>query len=86
LEGRPSGPLRILEGDEYDAARKLANKTNQAIRRANPEYFKGLEIHEIQPIKFGGSPTDINNKIFLDPQNHYEFSIFWDNLKNELRK
>ena len=30
--------------------------------------------------QFGGSPTDINNKIFLDPKDHDMFSKFWDRL------
>jgi hypothetical protein len=29
---RPSGPFRLLEGEEYQNARLLANKTNRALR------------------------------------------------------
>ncbi|MGN0436817.1 MAG: hypothetical protein ACI4D8_09340, partial [Wujia sp.] len=28
---KPEGPFRVLEGDEYNAARNLANKTNTKI-------------------------------------------------------
>ena len=60
---KPTGPFRLLDGDEYIAARNLANKTNAALHQANPQ-LKGLQIHEIHPVKFGGSPTDMSNKIF----------------------
>ena len=61
---RPTGPVRILEGAEYTAARNAANLANRAIHRANPG-LRGFQIHEIQPVKFGGSPIDFLNKIIL---------------------
>jgi len=82
---KPSGPFRLLEGAEYSAARKLANSTNMALRRADPITLKGLQIHEIHPIKFGGSPTDINNKIFLTPQEHRSYNSFWFKLQNSIK-
>jgi hypothetical protein len=83
LSGRgnkTNGAFRLLEGAEYTAARNLANSTNAVMRRANPEMFKGLQIHEIHPIKFGGSPTDLSNKIFLTPSQHAEYTNFWNAL------
>lgn len=77
---KPTGPFRLLEGAEYTSARNLANSTNAAIRRANPEMFKGLQIHEIHPVKFGGSPTDLSNKIFLTPSQHAQYTNFWNAL------
>jgi len=77
---KPTGPFRLLEGAEYTSARNLANSTNAAMRRANPEMFKGLQIHEIHPIKFGGSPTDLSNKIFLTPSQHAQYTNFWNAL------
>lgn len=74
---RPSGPMRLLTGAEYDAARTAANRANAALRRANPELYRGKQIHEIHPVKFGGSPTDPANKIALTPQEHYRFNEFW---------
>jgi len=49
----------MLEGDDYNTVRQQANKTNAATRRAD-SYYKdnNLEIHEVVPMKFGGSPTD----------------------------
>lgn len=77
---KPTGPFRLLEGAEYTSARNLANSTNLALRRANPEMFKGLQIHEIHPVKFGGSPTSLSNKIFLTPAQHAEYTNFWNSL------
>ena len=67
---RPPGPVRILTGEEYAAARALANQTNAGIRAANSLAGSGLQIHEIQPVKFGGSPTDTANKILLPAAEH----------------
>jgi hypothetical protein len=77
---KPTGPFRLLEGAEYTSARNLANSTNLTMRRANPEMFKGLQIHEIHPVKFGGSPTSLSNKVFLTPAQHAEYTNFWNSL------
>jgi RHS repeat-associated protein len=82
---RPTGPFRLLEGAEYLAARRLANKTNAAIHKANP-WLKGLQIHEIQPVKFGGSPTNMSNKVFLEPGQHSQYTNFWNALMNNIYK
>jgi hypothetical protein len=78
---RPKGPIRIIEGAEYDAARAQANAANQALHRANPS-LKGFEIHEIKPVKFGGDPIGIGNKVPLTPSEHMEFTKWWNNLLN----
>lgn len=74
---KPTGPFRLLEGAEYTTARNLANKTNAILHKAMPE-LKGLQIHEVNPVKFGGSPTDISNKIFLTPSQHSGYTNFWN--------
>lgn len=76
---KPTGPFRLLEGAEYADARTLANKTNAAIHK-NAPYLKSLQIHEIIPVKFGGSPTDYLNKIYLTPSQHAEYTNFWNSL------
>ena len=76
---KPEGPFRILEGAEYEASRKAANQVNQAIRRADPEAAIGKEIHEIHPVKFGGSPTDPVNKIRLPSNEHRQHVTPWWN-------
>jgi len=77
---KPTGPFRLLEGAEYTSARNLANSTNLGLRRANPEMLQGLQIHEIHPVKFGGSPTSLSNKTFLTPAQHAEYTNFWNSL------
>ena len=81
---KPSGPFRLLAGTEYAQARKLANKTNAALRRANPTKYKGYQIHEIHPVKFGGSPTNLSNKILLTPKQHAQYTNFWNALMRKL--
>ena len=54
----PAGStFRLVEGTEYQTARTAANQANQAIRQADPAAYAGKEIHEISPVKFGGSPN-----------------------------
>jgi hypothetical protein len=47
---KPTGPFRLLEGAEYDAARAAANQANLAMHQADPA-LRGLQIHEIQPVR-----------------------------------
>lgn len=77
--------IRLLKGAEYNSARSLANSTNAAMRKANPEMFRGLQIHEIHPVKYGGSPTDFSNKIFLTPSQHAQYTNFWNSLMKSTR-
>ena len=79
---KPNGPFRILEGTEYIDARNLANKTNANIHRNRPD-LKGTQIHEMHPVKFGGSPTDIDNKIALSPKEHAKYTAFWNKIFRE---
>lgn len=81
---RPKGYYRILDGDEYDAARKLANSVNNKLHRIFPE-FGDFEFHEILPVKFGGSPSDIVNKIPLSPETHRQFTVFWNRILKGLK-
>jgi hypothetical protein len=82
---KPSGPFRLLQGAEYDAARAAANKANAALRAADPAKYTGKQIHEIQPVKFGGSPTDPANKIALTPPEHAQYTTFWNRLMRDLQ-
>jgi RHS repeat-associated protein len=83
--GRPNGPFQVLEGEQYAAARTAANNANRALHRADPS-LAGKQIHEIQPVKFGGSPTDAANKVPLTPTQHTTVSTWWSNfLRNLLR-
>jgi hypothetical protein len=82
---KPTGTLRLLSGEEYEAARKAANAANAALRRADPGKYAGKQIHEILPVKFGGSPTDPANKIALSPADHAKLTTFWNQLMRDLQ-
>jgi filamentous hemagglutinin len=62
--------VTILTGDAYLAARAAADETNAGIRAAYGLEESGFQIHEIQPVKFGGSPTDLANKALLPAAQH----------------
>jgi RHS repeat-associated protein len=81
---RPQGPFRLLEGAEYDAARSAANAANRTMHQADPA-LKGLQIHEIQPVKFAGSPTDPANRIPLTPQVHTQYNVWWNRLMKDIK-
>jgi RHS repeat-associated protein len=81
---RPAGPFRILEGGEYAAARRAANRANQAMHQADPS-IAGMDIHEIHPVKFGGSPTDPSNKIVLRRPDHVPATTWWNQFLRDLR-
>lgn len=80
---KPTGPFRLLEGAEYDAARAAANQANRAMHQADPA-LRGSQLHEIQPVKFGGSPTDPLNKIPLTPQQHSPATTWWNQLQRNV--
>ncbi|WP_434987178.1 hypothetical protein [Vreelandella zhaodongensis] len=76
---------RLLSGAEYAEARKQANNANASLRRVGvvPE---GHEIHEIIPVKYGGSPTDLSNKVFLPRSVHRsEVTPWWNRLQRNLK-
>lgn len=77
---KPSGPFKILDGVEYDNARKAANNANAKIHRNNPD-LKGMDIHEIQPVKFNGSPIDPENKIPLKRSEHSKVTSWWNKFQ-----
>lgn len=83
---QPSGPFRLLGNAEYQAARKAANSANKALRKDQGLVGnKTIDIHEIQPVKFDGSPTDAANKIGLDRTLHrQEVTPWWNALQRAL--
>lgn len=82
---KPDGKLKLLEGEDYTKARKAANNENASIHRNNPE-LKGMQIHEIQPVKFSGSPTNHSNKIALTRPEHAKYTRFWKQIQTQAQK
>jgi len=52
---------------------------------SDPAKYAGKQIHEIHPVKFGGSPTDPANKIALTPAEHAKYTTFWNRLMKDLQ-
>jgi filamentous hemagglutinin len=80
-----TGPVNLIEGAEYTAARRVADVTNNGLREGFG--FRGVEmdIHEIQPVKFGGSPTDPLNKMLLPIDLHRQVvTPFWNQLQRDV--
>lgn len=82
---KPDGELKLVEGDEYTKGREAANKENACIHKDNPNY-RGKDIHEIHPVKFGGSPTDHSNKIALSRAEHSKYTRFWNEILYQLKQ
>jgi hypothetical protein len=81
---RPTGPFRVLEGAEYDQARDAASAANDAMRRLNRPAYRGNQIHEVHPVKFGGSPTNMSNKMVTPNELHYQYTTWWNKLQRDL--
>ncbi|MBS1910958.1 MAG: hypothetical protein JST22_03135 [Bacteroidetes bacterium] len=81
---KPEGPFRLIEGEEYATARKAANAANRKIHRDNPS-MKGLEIHEIHPVKFGGDPVGPSNKMPLTRAEHTVVTNWWNLLQRNIQ-
>lgn len=82
---RPQGPFRLLEGAEYDAARSAANAANSTLRRQQGLIGQSVDIHEIHPVKFGGSATDSANKVVLPRDVHrQQVTPWWNRLLRDL--
>jgi len=47
--------------------------------------LKGLHIHRVHPILFGGSPTDKDNIKLVTRQQHAELVVFWNKKIRELK-
>jgi RHS repeat-associated protein len=79
----PTGPFRLLQGAEYATALAAKKAANAAIHKANPQ-LRGLHLHEIHPVKFGGSPTDLANKVALTQAEHIPYTTWWGQLQRTL--
>ena len=82
---KPEGPFTRLEGTEHKAARKAADKANRIIRRKRGLVGQPVDVHEIKPVKFGGSPTDASNKVILPREVHQQqVTPWWNKLLKDI--
>jgi hypothetical protein len=77
------GTVRVIEGAEYQNARRAADTANAAIHRADPSISPN-QIHELKPVKFGGSPTAQNNKVSLSREIHDQVTSWWRKLQKDV--
>lgn len=78
---RPTGPINLLEGDAYAAARQAANQAKRPLSQCFGLVPAGYDVHEITPIKLGGSPTDLANKISLPRTLHRTVTAWFSDLQ-----
>ncbi|WP_256979705.1 filamentous hemagglutinin N-terminal domain-containing protein [Burkholderia sp. AU16741] len=82
----PDGPFQLLEGAEYAAARKAANAANSSIRQDQGLVGQPVDVHEVQPVKFGGSPTDPENKVVIPRDLHrQQVTPWWNRLMKDIK-
>ncbi len=81
---RPSGPINLIDGAAYDAALAAANKINGTLSRGFGLGPAKYDVHEIVPVKFGGSPTDLANKVGLPRSIHRSEVSPWFNRLQRL--
>jgi RHS repeat-associated protein len=84
---KPTGPMTLLPSGSQELL--VAQRAKAVINNELREAFglRGLtnDIHEIQPVKFGGSPTDLSNKILIPRDLHQRVvTPFWNQLQRDL--
>jgi hypothetical protein len=83
---KPQGTVRLIEGAEQQAAEAARKTANSAYRREHGLEGVYVDVHEIKPIKFGGSPTDSANKIVLDRDLHRkQVTPWWSQLQRDVQ-
>jgi hypothetical protein len=78
---RPTGPINLLRGSVYDSARVAANRVNRPLSRGFGLNEAGYQVHEIVPVKFGGSATDLANKVGLPRSLHSQVTTWFAELQ-----
>jgi len=71
--------LRAPDWDSFLAAGSLPGERPEP----SPAYI-GKEIHEIQPLIFGGDPCDPANKAALSPEEHAPVVVWWNRRFREV--
>lgn len=65
--------------------RDAADALNDSLRVQWGLRGQPVEIHEIHPVKFGGSPTDLSNKIVVPTDVHrQQLTPWWNRLQRDL--
>lgn len=78
---RPTGAINLIYGVEYDAAVAAKTAANRPLSRGFDLGPAGYDVHEIVPVKFGGSPTDLANKVGLPRPLHRQTTTWFNRLQ-----
>jgi RHS repeat-associated protein len=68
-------------GMDQELARKQANNWNTAFKRSHGLQNQDAALHELKPVKWGGSPTDPANKVVMDRSLHETVTSAWRRLQ-----
>jgi RHS repeat-associated protein len=82
----PRGPYRLLQGGAYDNALADKKAANAVYRDAREIRGIDFQVHEILPVKFGGSPTDPLNKVVLPTHVHSEYTTWWRRIQDHVER
>jgi len=82
--GFSNSPVELISDELYQERLREKNNANRKLHLTDPE-AAGKDIHEIKPVRFGGSPTDRTNKIYLDPKDHKKCTRYWNKLQNDIK-
>jgi hypothetical protein len=85
----PRTGLRLLPDAEYQVAHAAAKAANKVVRREAARIgadLAGMHVHEIHPVKFGGSPTELANKVLIPEALHIEVTQWWNSLQRYLEQ
>jgi len=87
---RPCGPFKLLVDPDLSRARSRWDNERANYKAANsiPRFDNNIpiEIHHIQPIKFGGDPVDSGNLVPLLHPDHSPFTTWWGGLQADLER
>jgi filamentous hemagglutinin len=78
---RPSGPINLIDGLMYDAAVAAKKAANRPLSEGFGLGPAGYDVHEIVPVKYGGSPTDLANKAGVYRPIHRQVTAWFNRLQ-----
>ena len=84
VSARPDGVLRLISGEEYNLARRAANNANAKLRN-QWNLTSNQQIHEVIPVNFGGSPTNVANKTVVTKEQHKALNTWWGRIKKAVK-
>ena len=80
-------PLAASFRQEHYARVAAFEEAARSLRDATPSYQNfGKEVHFINPVIFGGDPSDKQNIALIEQSAHAEICVFWNRAYARLRQ